>query len=1617
MGTLDSKDKKYAAAVEKALGFFDSVEEWADHISFLSKLLKALQQKHTTQHWIPHDLKISITLSKCLSPNLPSGVHQKTIEVYNFIFKELGVDALASNVNIWIPGILPIMQFASISIKPAIIDLYKNYLLTLPSNVLKSVVKPILSYLLPSIDDERSEFFDTSIALIDSLRTELKDDSLFWQSVFLIIITSEERRLGCLIWCNKRLPDLNVVIEPPEDTKNDVLNYYKSELKKRLTSEQLALITPEPGLLIRSFIATLKSDNILIQRGFLDLMIKKVQLNSTVLQKLSPEKDLQNLIISAISAVLKKDMSINRRIWNWLLGPETSNAVHVEYFQNNGAVHLKDGLLKLFDGKYDQQPSYQQKLVGYKICLAIMDRWEIGSQVVPDVLIPLLKSVQQSSGLSPNEFNEILKSASALFDAVETLTIWSNLSKMIKSENIDFLIFVLQNFNVQDEEMIIHQFPLFFITSLIKSQQTEGWFKLLNLAINTIPQRAYLPIKHASHEISELSKDDILNKIAEYYENNDVLALPFKPADLSKITLDIVTDLVIKNISAKEQTFDYVLLLNCVIDSIPELNFYNAELVNIIKSSTFRDSVLINIAKLFPKLHFDSPFTRIDILRNLIFQLCSLLKEDGIKYQVEVVKALHQLSLSTSSNYVEAALTSYILDLKSLNDRLIVFNYLWIHSTEATLLDRPLHILLDDLHDMNHSNYSILQRWIVGNINSGLINRLFQLITLKLSETVDDKSVFSYHCSIVLNVLNTDLKGLLPLFKEELSVINSVEYKNEDISTYKEFTLYALEKFLNKGQFNAKSSCVVFKLIELLLDGREKNFEHLVQRTFELSQSFIINKIDDVQYESVSIILLDHIKELIKVLISTRAKIPSIFESPDNEQSPFIKFLLLSFLRFNSSDLLSSWIELLVTTFKYQDESIFEFVEPIILQILKKVNSFYFNGSESKDDVSISLLLGVLQELLSLVRSYVVTLEVNGTKNTNHDPGFFSSVVSGVLGDSSKHLDADSVISKNRRTMNICFAESTKICFEIWKESDASLKKRNDTQGDLSIKYQSLKLKHKSKMLLEKLYELESVEVLKTMILVNNVDYPVVFKVLNVLDGTRPQLTIPHIFKLINTIVRSTNKQQSPNVLETSVFLVEYARSLQNDSIEDVYDDSMNFLKEVSSDLSTYKLILINVVKFISVIAQKLRRSKFGEQKKTKKEIGDMFLKILPASLNFKNVDVSSAIATSINDTESKKTEDIDNNDALTSSVQLDAPSNQEELFSSVSSIVPSLSAIVSENDKLSTIVSTILINLITPNLKSKNAPKTISSYHLELLEELSKDYSSVKSLKFLISEAFNDSQFFNANVEDTSYWNAIIKNWIKNDAGDKLSEYINRLTSSNASNIFNWNENEQVVRAMTLKRIAYLLLVCDKDQHIVLLKEIFDKLGWLFNQNISSSAEIFLVIRSVLLRFSPIHLYDHWTFIYTMLQQFFLMILTADKAEVSRLNTNTIFQASKLLDLLLVLKFEDFQEWIFIIDTINAIYRNVDIVSLIDKISLRDELFESSNLTNEKSELLTKLSESKGLRKPALIGIRQIGSMSSLKPFFDGLSYYNYENIYNGANMDYESCEQDILFDLFDGF
>jgi hypothetical protein len=49
-------------------------------------LAQALQTHPPDQPVVPHKSLVSKRLAQCLNPSLPSGVHQKALEVYTYIF-------------------------------------------------------------------------------------------------------------------------------------------------------------------------------------------------------------------------------------------------------------------------------------------------------------------------------------------------------------------------------------------------------------------------------------------------------------------------------------------------------------------------------------------------------------------------------------------------------------------------------------------------------------------------------------------------------------------------------------------------------------------------------------------------------------------------------------------------------------------------------------------------------------------------------------------------------------------------------------------------------------------------------------------------------------------------------------------------------------------------------------------------------------------------------------------------------------------------------------------------------------------------------------------------------------------------------------------------------------------------------------------------------------------------------------------------------------------------------------------------------------------------------------------------------------------------------------------
>ena len=464
---------------------------------------------------------------------------------------------LSAHLQEYLPGLSSVLSFASLSVRPALYSLFEDHIIVLPIADLRPALKSILLGLLPAIEEETAEDFDRAFKIVQSFehkfsRREGNSDQVdersgyFWQCLFLCVITSPSRRQGALNYLVRRLPRFS--------TSNSAV---PNETTEQLSPEAEAATSPEPGLLVRCFIAGLSDAQTLIQRGFLDLLVTHLPLHSPVLRKKAEERDLDSLVSAAILVLLRREMSLNKRLWTWFLGPElggggqasptmsqatqsavTSESLQLRYFESYSKAPLERCVLTMFTTKAS---SASQLARSFRICLSLMDRWEIGGSVVPRVFLPSLDCLYAYSVDAPaQDVAEVLRSASLFFDGVEANLIWATLRSLLQRtakgndaayRSVRLFNWIIENFNVKDEEMITIYAPvtaLYFLSLLNSDSELsiddDGMSAaLITIAklLDLVPPRVFEQQQDSldTGDLPDIADDEICATIDEFYDS------------------------------------------------------------------------------------------------------------------------------------------------------------------------------------------------------------------------------------------------------------------------------------------------------------------------------------------------------------------------------------------------------------------------------------------------------------------------------------------------------------------------------------------------------------------------------------------------------------------------------------------------------------------------------------------------------------------------------------------------------------------------------------------------------------------------------------------------------------------------------------------------------------------------------------------------------------------------------------------------------------------------------------------------------------------------------------------------------------------------------------------
>lgn len=215
---------------------------------------------------------------------------------------------------------------------------------------------------------------------------------------------------------------------------------------------------------IESICSTVQDTSVLVQRSMLDFLMVAFPLHNSQLT----HSDMAKVVKHAINVLLRRDMSLNRRFYAWLLGTST-NWVHgleskakgdqsentditelsyFERFSQDLLIHaLKYKLCERQDDNCGGSGIRSAVLKPFRILISLLDKPEIGPVILESVLLSIFRCLLREFEFSElnkashsdkkakngaSAYEELLKTANLLFGTFEPYFIWDYAARIFE---------------------------------------------------------------------------------------------------------------------------------------------------------------------------------------------------------------------------------------------------------------------------------------------------------------------------------------------------------------------------------------------------------------------------------------------------------------------------------------------------------------------------------------------------------------------------------------------------------------------------------------------------------------------------------------------------------------------------------------------------------------------------------------------------------------------------------------------------------------------------------------------------------------------------------------------------------------------------------------------------------------------------------------------------------------------------------------------------------------------------------------------------------------------------------------------------------------------------------
>ncbi|KIM70102.1 hypothetical protein SCLCIDRAFT_1160646 [Scleroderma citrinum Foug A] len=1751
----DPKYKKYTQQVEKCLNAFDNAHEWADCIAFLKQLLKTFQSYLQFKE-IPHKLIVAKRLAQCLNPALPSGVHQRALDVYIHILSVLGTEGLKHDLSLWSSGLFPFFEYAATSVKPTLLNIYDTHYLPLQNN-LRPVMKAFILALLPGLEEETGEFFDKVLVLLDRLADSVSQ-VFFMQNLWLVMITMPPVRGSALNFLSRRLPRLNA----DEDFTQ--------------------IIGRDIGLMIRAFAAALEDENLLVRRGALDILLQSMRMDSTAIKNAQPE-DCAILMRAATSVVLRRDLSLNRRLYTWLLGPDDKSEAQSAYLKQHG-LQLLSSTLK--HEMFTPSEEYSESRP-FKIFISLLDKWEIGSPLTEVLIYDALKAIRQHAQSGSDGREDVTMTASTLLEAVEPTMLWRQLLGSIfeaiddgsQLEAIHLTLFLLRELPVHDEEVRSVHLPIVFAALVEKSLDyieddlsraasssvREGFVLqqevLCSMVLEALQQRP----SFSDATLQERSTSFSPLVFATTFYGLDPPVVPnYRPAtplmtaveQLFRLSQTCAKCLVQKqgsddNLKATHSHILFILTkLVEFANTRPDINLD----LSLVPSSWLEDvldcldmesvdfPLLDRCISLIVAFHRSSRLllkTHVGqkpVLSRMVKRLFRFLRQGYAVYHVRAVALVWTLESSTGHHYVESIISQSLNspDLCRLDEALEAFGVLWRLTEDDTFpgfrLKVPMMIVLDTLRHDHPSIRRAGETWMRCNLRS--YTRILEPIFYDLVDPIIrrkpcrtklrgkevqgyvyeqafDQRYIHHLLEVLLAVVQFGGQGLAKAARSTVlnrsyePLLHRLEDASLDPTTnFLDALVEILSRFLQSepkeqakssmGPLNLRIQSTSVELLHAIVARGE--IDHL---SLEALEPVVIGKL----YFTVHLRHLDLQNKLLRILHSLISASTTYIAHLNGVRSeghdgleigpriyttnPLLTQTLIDGISLPHNRVMSQhWLDFILMTIPQFQPALQGLISPIADCLGRLLRSFLADVLRASQPGSTGTVLGVATDaefvmLLNALERLLVLGLANYTElsqqdedsspqeKTGNESGGILGYVSNVFTVDSTSTQPDDQLaarSPGYRSLH----EGIRVLFAIWANllwtNPNSTRPEDET---LSMIYN--RTRARCRRALEHLFRAHPNEVLESLIICWERDLTLYsrdsqqaenasFELVDILIASAHSavhMICESVTVRTNGASGGSRKYVNGNLSDGTLlkFLEQYLSRLEGPLALQVWGRFIHFAKEVASNVREFRAQVYLVLRCLSVIGDKVTQTTAMDDKRIKKDLQEVFGKLLDACVAFagRGSESSSKIRRTtresiINGRSSPAPRggdlkmDEKANSSTTSLPDTIKPMWSNELPLQVTNFIattalPGLRKFLMDNDKIASACSNIVYYVVNPAIKVKSKPLDLDPMVIEIIKEMTKVSVALKVWRAPVIDVLYDNRVFNSNSTVATRWKPVVKALFDSDK-TSFGDLLGRIATAPSTNIFANRENEMLLRSLNLRRLSFVLLAGEKNHFLTQLPSVQEKLVDIL-RNVQSpvvQSEVYLCIRVLLCRLSPHNLTSFWPVILTELYRIFEQIIVTTSADESE-ELPLILSASKCLDLLLTLQTEEFQihQWIFITDTVDAVYHpdswtpEAMFDRLADKVvnlPIPDVKVRATNNsdgvafpTSSTSVSFPSSSRTNKLRRPMLNNLRQIDSIRDLISFFSHVSLSSYESLYASAgNIDWEAVEQGILDDIFDG-